>query len=160
MNISDDYKWVRRERFISIDPGVNTGWALFTGESIPENTGVFRTDPDDKTTTEKLFTLKTCFNNLLDSLDPDILVIEDCEYRSSHKGIVSAGSGALSLLSKIVGGYAMLSRCPVILVPAMAWKGNLPEKAVRRRVVTATNTQYREHEQEAVGIGLSIFGNF
>jgi len=159
MSTRIDVSHLKMIDFLSIDPGVNTGWAYWKrGVKVPAKTGIFRIDKDDKTPIEKLKTLAHNYRKLVDFFCPGAIIIEDCEYRgNSRKGQASAASGALALLSKIVGGYAMMPERPTILIPAIQWKGNLPGTVVDQRVHRETGIHYREHEREAVGIGLHVW---
>jgi hypothetical protein len=157
MNIKD-FKWILHHHYMTVDPGVNTGWCYVRRNSAPI-TGVFRGECH-MNHSGQLNCLGIKFRQVIDAYRPKVVIIEDSEFRpGSRKGQVSAASGALLLLSKIVGGYTMLADIPV-LMPAYVWKGNLPEEVVARRVYKATGKQYREHEQEAVGIHLALAGRF
>lgn len=155
----NEIRWVRAHRCLTVDPGIHTGWALFNRRFSPSDSGVFSV-PNDTTQERRLFELGRLFLDVIMNTEPDVIVVEDAEYRSgSRKSRASQAHGSLSLLMKIVGGYSMMYDS-VLLLPAREWKGNLSDEAVARRVFLTLRRQYRQHEQEAVGIGLAIYGTF
>lgn len=153
-----DYNWLTSHRFMTFDPGVHTGWALFDDSVIPMDTGLFSVVSGKAINEETVLkNLGLQFESVVCRFSPEFTVIENAEFRESRKGRVSAASGALGLLQKIIGGYVMISDNP-ILIRAQMWKGNMDDTAVDQRVVRSIEREYRRHETEAVGIGLAIFG--
>ena len=156
-----ELNWIIKYRFMTVDPGVITGWAMFDGIAAPTATGLIKAGESVKIDVHRLQSLAEQYRRIIEVYKPDIVVIEDAEFRpGSGTSRKSVASGALALLEKIVGGYVMLSgRC--VLLPAYAWKGSLPDTSenpvVSKRIVSATGIQYREHERDAVGIGLAIW---
>ena len=74
----------------------------------------------------------------------------------------AAASGDLFRLTYQVGVLAdaldrVFERLPILLSPH-EWKGQLDKKALAARIWRALETKYRDHEADAVGIGLHIQG--
>ncbi len=151
----------RLHNFMAVDPGVNTGWAYWWGNTIiPRNTGVFRAPSPKNGLENRLRFMFNKYTNLMTIYRPAFVVIEGTEDWGSAKSRVSSLSGALQLLSWLVGGYAALSPAFIIKMPR-EWKGGLNDRALELRIARAlgqTPGVYREHEQEAVGLGLSQLG--
>lgn len=160
---------------ITIDPGIDAlGWALwdkyrskhFKKLTAPIDSGVLRTNSKqswlDKTDEMSL--------ELLDLLEPltrrmkcDTLACEMPKYMESAKGRVAARSDALVKLVFMVGRIAQLRdelNMQFIPVAVGEWNGQLPKKIMEARVTKRLGIKYREHEYDAVGIGLHLKGFF
>jgi hypothetical protein len=142
---------------LAVDPGVTTGWAFWRrpadGYWRPTHTGLFRSTNTRLPTETRLRKLFNYFDEIHDAYDPYVTVIESTE----DQGPLRGSRGALHLLGWIVGGYAARSR-DFLLIRPREWKGNMEATAVELRVRRATGQTYREHEREAVGLGLGWMG--
>jgi hypothetical protein len=157
-------------KFMAIDPGVNTGWAYWGAKDtiVPEDTGVFRAPGfKERGLEQRLHFMFKEFTKLMEMYQPNFVVIESTEDWGNQKSRVSSLSGALQLLSWLVGGYAALSPAFMLKLPR-EWKGGLSAKALELRIarafkkewladgIVATDIKFIEHTQEAVGLGLSV----
>lgn len=144
---------------LTIDPGVNTGWAVWQ-DSSPEPlfTGVFSA-PEGNNFEGKIMYLMLQFRNLIQMYEPELTVIEGVEQLGSSKSRAAGASGALIKLAYIVGVYCATARF-FKLMNAHEWKGNMDDKGVSMRVKRRLGKDYRRHEVEAVGIGLAVRGQF
>jgi len=104
-----------------------------------------------------------CVEEWLGMTAPSIIVcIEAPElWTGSAKSIASAASGKLLKLAYLVGGmvhvcHQMEIEC-VHLSPG-DWKGQLPKEAMQKRVTRMLGCTFKEHEYDAVGMGLSAMG--
>lgn len=148
--------------FMTFDPGVNTGWAHWDSRDTlyPAHTGIFHAPGPETPMETRLRFLYTRFRELIDRYDPNFTVIEGTEDWGTAKSRASSQSGALQLLSYIVGGYGALSPAFIIRMPK-EWKGGLNDKALELRIARALKQKpggavYVEHIREAVGLGLSM----
>lgn len=147
--------------FLTVDPGVNTGWAYWglTDNLQPMTYGVFRAPGPDTGLEQRLRHMYREFQNLMGKYKPNFVVIEGAEDWGDVQSRLSSASGALQLLSFLVGGYAALSLPVFIIKMPREWKGGLPKKALELRIARALGQDpglYPEHAREAVGIGLSM----
>lgn len=91
------------------------------------------------------------------------VVIEFAEmWGNSARSLQAAKKGDLFRLAYLVGAlgeaaYALCDRKPVIVRPTV-WKGDMPKDVMKRRVRRALHRKYKEHEYDAVAIGLRIMG--
>lgn len=144
---------------MTVDPGMNTGWAYWHGDSNPA-TGVFRFKKKNHsaTTEQQLVYMWWEWSQLLNSLQPSIVYIEDCTTFASLVSSTASLRGDLSKLSKLIGGYA----CQCMLYNIKfelwhpRWKGTMKEDVVHRRVQRALGRKYRNHEVIAVAMGLKL----
>lgn len=146
---------------MAVDPGVNTGWAYWEhGEPdiVPTNTGVIRAaivEGDDDRQYRSLFQK---FSDILMITDPTVVIIESTGFwKNSPRSRRSAAAGSLVKLTMICGGLCALSPAFRTVAP-MTWKGNLPDDVLEKRILKLTGSSYREHEREAVGLGLYYAG--
>jgi Holliday junction resolvasome RuvABC endonuclease subunit len=151
---------------LTVDPGNHTGYAYWFGTDDPA-TGQFNI-PRKKTVVlphEKFDHMMSNFHAILESFNPHVVVIEDVRvYGSSAVSMASATRGDLIGLARLVGGYCECCRGRSIryqLIPAVAWKGQMPDAAVRVHVQTVLGREYKsEHVISALGIGLSKSRHF
>ena len=92
-----------------------------------------------------------------------ILIEKPQVWPDSAKSAAAAASGNLLKLVMLVGGMRQTIRSvsldiEIILVPPGRRKGQLSKPALRKRVVKALGEPYREHERDAVGMGLAVQG--
>lgn len=141
------------------DPGFNTGIAFWKdwGEVIPSRTTVLRA-PEEGSDVERMKALFEAYSVTMLAMNPDLVYIENSGYwDSSARSRRSLGSGALTKLTLIVGGLVALSLPNVRLINPIDWKGTLKKDILIARIRIATDgLEYRDHEREAVGLGLSV----
>lgn len=149
-------------KVITVDTGWNTGWAYWE-KSIPITGSIILPSGMRGTrclTEEKLCYMWDHFDRLLYRLKPRSVVLESTEYwGDSLKSVTSHKSGDVHTLTLLVGGYAKSLKdmtIPFTLLPARAWKGNMTDDQVARRVQYIMKKTYESfHVYDAVGIGLS-----
>ena len=146
--------------FLAIDPGVNTGWAYWGEDDRldPRYTGVFHAPKAEMGLEQRLKEMYSQFQRLVEWCKPlNFVIIEGTEDWGTAQSRVSSASGALQLLSYLVGGYAALSPAFIIRMPR-EWKGGLNKKALELRIERAlgNGVRFPEHTREAVGLGLSL----
>lgn len=147
---------------MTVDPGANTGWAFWTGTAkTPDHTGVFSTTGGAREA--RLVELFAKFEILVARLNPRGAIIEGVEFwGGSLTSTTAAKTGDLFQLAYTVGGYVEVLRrvgVPVQIIPARLWKGQLDKVAIHARIQMALRRDYREHEADAVAMGLSIRGH-
>ena len=95
---------------------------------------------------------------------PAFIVIEKPEVWPSGKSLAGAMSGNLLKLVMFVGGLRQVTRriacleAEIVLVAPGEWKGQLKKPALKKRIERALGKPYREHERDAVGMGLAVQG--
>lgn len=152
------------ENFISVDPGVNTGYAFFENEELSVH-GCFKIKKLKGITKDKHDQLKELWNHfipLVEALKPEIVYIECVElWEASVKSKTSAVRGDLFKLSYLIGGYCRIchERNISFVLVSPLWKGQLSKDALKSRVekmlgITFTN----QHTVDAVGLGLNRLG--
>jgi hypothetical protein len=154
------------DQVLTVDPGYNTGWAYWKEGSVIQ-TGLIRAPvrADCKTIVERLDLIWSTF--ALDCFEPPLAprraIIESVElWGGSAKSQMSAQRGDLMSLSYCVGGLmeiCLREHIKVSLVPALKWKGQLPNSALKLRIKRAIDMEFpSEHIDCAVGIGLAEMG--
>lgn len=148
-------------KILTIDPGMNTGWAMWQYGDEPISTGVFR----QAKFKNKVLPLRAQLNSLWEQfgmlmlqLRPDEVIIESAGFwPGASKSHAALFSGDLTKMLLLIGGYchkASSVRIPWELVEPSKWKGQLTETALHARIERRIGKTFRQHEQEAVGIGL------
>jgi hypothetical protein len=151
-------------KVLTVDPGLGTGWAYWTGNLKPE-TGVFKmkrkkTDGDE-------VILNTAIENFRQVLKKyegriDACHIEKMEtWASSHKSMMATLRGDLMLVEGIAKSYGTLcavSGIKYFYIKARQWKGQLPDDIVDLRIERVNGISYPQHISSAVGMGMSLMG--
>lgn len=152
------------QKFLTIDPGMTTGWAYWGNKTLPE-VGEFEISKEYNTLNKKFGYLWAQFDVLLKSKHPLKVYIESVEYyKFSAKSEVSVASGSLFTLAYLIGGYCNLCFENFInfqLIPFKEWGGQLTPKAVQAQVNLLTKKDWGnipEHVYDAIGMGLYIKG--
>ena len=148
-------------RTLTVDPGMNTGWAFWDGHIIPKATGVFRIQRIKKSVISESAQLQELwmqFKNILEFFNPQLVIIENTSWwPGSVKSFAAINSGDLRKLTLLTGGYCLYANiydAEWELVIPSKWKGQLTDKALKAHIKLKIHKEYRQHEQEAVGIGL------
>ena len=166
LNLKEHGSWTK---VLIVDPGVSgTGWAYWLDISRDGNRSAnmpFLSDSKipKKTGFDAVEILWAWFDGVVDVLRPKIVVIEFPElWSSSGVSLSSAAKGDLFKLTYLIGGFGRIvskrtNRAPVLVTPT-EWKGQLPKKAVDARIKRSLGKKYKNHESDAVGMGLCLQG--
>lgn len=145
---------------VSVDPGFNTAVAYWAGDELV-STVIFRA-PQGLTTMERLAYLFTKFTEALEGDDNmETVYIEGVRSFQSARSWASSTRGNLATLAYIVGGYIHICQAFELKVAVInpKWKGQLTDHALEQRIKRAgIDLPLREHEREAIGLGLSVAG--
>lgn len=167
------------ETVLTIDPGIKgLGYALWPdfGETVvgkdciePLITDVIII-PRKKKARERDWTMKVDWfvNQLRGAMSafpeyPELAFIEFPEVYNTAKSDMASKKGDLFILAFMAGCLTeSLSDygCKSELVPPSKWKGQMGKKAVHARIMKRLGVKYREHEADAVGLGLWVQGRF
>ncbi len=153
------------EKIMTIDPGIlASGWAFFPRirrNSAPVNfsCGVVRAHKG--LWQEKASTIVKRLSHYLEFHKPTFVV---CEFPSfwgqSATSHASTAKGSLFKLSYLVGRIeehcAKIGIRHVACITPQEWKGQLPKEVVQSRLIEHYGRRFRDHEADAVGIGLAI----
>ena len=148
---------------ITVDPGVNTGWVYWLPNSyLPCGSGVLRCAPLIKNKMEKLADMWHKFHFVLIKYRPSIVVIEGVQlWASSLESVTSAKRGDSFFLSYIIGGYAheaYKQSIEFVILTPNEWKGQQTKEAIDYKINATLSNKYRDHESDAVGMGLALRG--
>jgi hypothetical protein len=141
----------------AIDPGLHTGIAYFSSDTIVPEIMDFNVDYRAKTTSEKLDSLLIKLDIIgLYKLKIEWVVIEGVEvWAGSLKSMTAAMRGNLSLLAYIVGAYYHYFSDLNTEIISPRWKGQLTYTALDEWVYRINGKHYQsEHIRAAVGLGL------
>ena len=150
---------------IAIDPGINTGVAVFKDKTSLPETHVFSVEKFCKTHEDKLLSLCQQLNKALSIYETRgaLVLIEGVQVWGSAVSHAAAARGDLSFLAYIVGVYYTL--CAVeysvetLIIKPTDWKGQLTETALREWIRRDTGMVYEnEHVLSAVGLGILTKG--
>lgn len=162
-------------RVLFVDPGIGgTGLALFAklaavGKKpwMPVMTEML--EPKSKHWQAKIEEVCSWFSGIVHALDARLVVIEmpetwggDARSYAATTKQTKGEPAPLFKLTYLVGGMgeiarqATLSR-PLLISPRL-WKGQLPKEVVHKRIFQTWGNKYREHEADAVGMGLAAQG--
>jgi len=142
-----------------VDTGIHTGYALFNGTVNPL-TGIINHEAALRKTKENYIRFAgETFANLLDSLTPAHVTLEEPElWSGSLKSQVAGETGALFHLQTCVITYAdrcAIKNIPFTLVSPGAWKGQLTKEATDYRIKLISGKVYdNEHIADSVAMGL------
>lgn len=168
------------DRVVCIDPGLGgTGWAFWArlghvepGDPAlsPKETGVLR-PPKGERWQNQCHSLAASVAGMLRGFNAGAVVLEMPEvWAGSATGMASATHSAkegepadLCKLLYLVGvlGAAVFGSgagLPILISPK-EWKGQLAKDAIARRIMAALpGASFRDHEWDAVGMGLAAQG--
>lgn len=147
---------------LTVDPGMNTGWAFWSGLATrPIEYG--QITARHKGLTEDLAFLFQRFGELRKAeWNFQRVVIEyPGLWGSSAASMASAASGDLIKLAAVVGGYAAIAvrdwTAEITLISPYLWMKQMSKDAVKLRVQRATGIEERSsHVNDAIGIGLHL----
>ena len=158
-------------KVLTVDPGIGgTGWAYWLEISRTGDRNVTtpflsdaKTPRRGRTGFDAAVDMWSWFNGVIDILRPEITVMEFPElWSSSGLSQGSAAKGDLFKLTYLIGGFGKIvstrtGKAPVLVLPA-GWKGQLPKKVINARIKLSLGKKYKNHESDAVGIGLCLQG--
>jgi Holliday junction resolvasome RuvABC endonuclease subunit len=161
-------------RVMFVDPGLGgTGWAFFAcisrgqGAQPPVATGVIRGGEKEGWQSQcHSIGAMLCAQCLAGKIQtvvlemPELWTSATSHASATHKA--RAGEPAdLFKLTYLVGVLAAsvvsYVGLPVLIAP-QTWKGQLPKEVVHERIKKALGIKYKEHEADAVGMGLAAQG--
>ncbi|KKN74288.1 hypothetical protein LCGC14_0392270 [marine sediment metagenome] len=157
---------------MTVDPSIDAcGWAVFSGYDgpgfnkleRPTDSGVIRSSAKVLWANKALRIADKFEGVLREHHGVDHVAIELPKYLDTRKGRVAARSEAFTKLVFVVGCLAkVVVDCEynLIFVPVGKWNGQLEKKLMTERVTKLMKQKYREHETDAVGIGLHLKGWF
>lgn len=149
---------------VFVDTGINTGVAVgdLNGLDVVHHC-VLRAPVKSE---DKLDQMIKRFSAALDEIrcrfSVEFVKIEGTEmWSGSLTSQTSAASGDLFKLAYMAGAYYTICAFACIraqIIPAQAWKGQLPKAAVHDRIHRRLGLRYPEHTADAVGMYLSHMG--
>ena len=152
------------DKVLTVDPGMTTAWAYWEKKRFPYQPLVdsFNTETGAPIE-EQAEELWRSFQTLIYHHIPEKCYIEGVEvWTKSLRSNVASKTGKLFKLAFIIGGYCRLCQERGIefqIINPSKWKGQLNDKAIKRRVLRVNKNQYRnQHITDAVAMGFSIMG--
>lgn len=147
--------------FLSIDPGVIFGYAIFNDREVrPEIFGIY-TPKRTADWLERCRESSVYIGKLIQDHRPDLCLCEWPAYRESDTGRAAAASDSLVKLSVMVGMIVEQCRRWAVdfkPIPVPVWMGNMAEHMIQRRVQRimgySLEQMPKSHALDAVGIGL------
>ena len=161
----------------AIDPGVHsTGWALMnlsdkSQQPLVRSSGVIR-EPNNRPWLDCADAVSATLLKLLQDNWVKRVAIEQPQiWTADSSSLASAARGDLFKLAVLVGDIighlrvGLQNRVEIRLVTPNEWKGQLPKPVVMERVRTILGynnpaCRLRDHETDAIAIGLYVFGVF
>ena len=156
-----------------VDPGLGgTGWAywdhlvrqpeVLPTATRPDAVGVIKASRA-ATWLGRAQKIADGFTYDMDPYHPEIIVFEFQQLWTDSSTSMAAGArGDLFKLSFLTGMLAAISQevaeAEIVLVTPSQWKGQLSKVAVRRRIKRALGKRYKDHIEDAVGMGLKVQG--
>ncbi len=149
---------------LSIDPGVQTGWALWSSDWKLLSHGIIKApnkvkEFDTRINIIGLELRAICRNNFVKQV-----YMEYPAFFGSTAGRMVAGRGDLVKLTYMAGalqGYLNSMGLWVERIEVNRWKGSLPKDVVIKRIQKILpNCKATSHDADAIGIGLYAAGKF
>lgn len=154
--------------FISVDPGWNTGLAVWTGsDNLPYCTDII-VEPTRlkilKLEEDRIEWMLKKFEAFVKARSEYVkdVYIEGAElWSSSVRSMAAAQKGDTFGLAYIIGGYMQICYSyglhPKVINPTK-WKAQLSKDKLIERLKRLYDVEYKEHTREAVGLGLWVKG--
>ena len=164
------------DKTITIDPGWNTGIAVWNGTLDPSCCLIKEPAKNSKIKIEtvRLNYMFEKFNSVITDFlkhtELQLAYIEGVELWSMNpRSVASAARGDTFTLAYLIGGYIRILQekeiCVRVVYPRgdkkkgrKMWKGQMSAKMVHSRIFRINGISYPEHIREAVGIGFSVIG--
>ncbi len=155
------------EQVVTVDPGRGgTGWAAwkcveYGRPRTPHDFGVI--DVRDMSERNALEIVWSQLDSIIAAEHCTTLVIESTAlWGGSARSQAAAATGELFITARLIGGIERIAQQRgvyyVVLPRAQDWKGQLPKRVVKARVLKKLGVKCRNHEADAVGIGLAAMG--
>jgi len=157
-------------KILAVDVGLNTGLAYFTSKKdLKPEVYLLRVIKITVTHEDKITKLSESFYNFIRHIRKeyrglDLVLIEGVEfYGNSLKSVTATRRGDLFFLAYLVGAY-----CNVCVQHDLKfkiqtfnqWGGQMTAEVINNRVKRAIGKTYKtQHENDAVAMGLSYYGN-
>jgi len=146
---------MKKNFLISIDPGENTGWAIWDHKKNLLQSGWYQNS--------NLIYLQNRFESILQRYPTESVVIEDARMMGAR---TIASNKRFIILCKIIGVYeAILQKMKIdyTLISVQKWKGSLSNKILRLWIERILEEDFftifpSVHTLCAVGIGLHKLG--
>ncbi len=167
-----DKMLVELTNVLTLDPGIyDTGWAVWPflsnqpGDMVyrPSQTGVSHIVRKGNSVRKASNTQCAWLRSVIQIHNINCVIIEQAEvWGGSARSQASATSGDLVKLITLIGRYDQVAaeECSAdpVLVTVKEWKGQLSKDAVKQRIRRAIDEEYKSHDADAVGMGLSAQG--
>lgn len=151
-------------KFMTIDPGVNMGFAVFSPDQVtPIDTHLIKVPKDSKWLATKaiVFSGTKKFLEQWKAKELQHCFIEQPQFFSSALGLVAAKSDALLKLihiAAITEYQANELNIETKMLRIVDWKGQLSKEQVSWRIGKILGASFPNHIADAVGMGLYLKG--
>lgn len=149
-------------RTLTVDCGLHTGWAYWSGTNKPEY-GEFSTKEKDHFQQRSDLSNKFYLTQL--TYKPKTVYLEGTQAYSSMISQTAIRKGTLFELSYLIGRYeescfqSQILDCKIINAPE--WKGQMSKEITAAKIKMLNGITYpSEHITDAVGMGFGIIGAF
>lgn len=147
-------------RIITIDPGLNTGIAIWKGDDLPITDEII-CPSKIKLWKDRLQYMWNRFDYRLHQHDVNMVYIEDTSYYEGNETSRQAlKRGDLFHLNGLSHGYAALCSnygSDFDIIPSFQWKGQMSKLATAERIFQINGQRYSsDHITDAVGLGFGI----
>lgn len=148
--------------YLTIDPGsIGIGYAIWSNaQQYPIYTGCL--ELKSGSFQERLELLINAFDFLIKDIAPVHVYCEEPHYFDTHTGYKSAKREDFTKLVTSYGAIfatCILKHCTWHPVSIAKWKGQAPKEVIHARIKrTLPEKDYKDHEADAVGIGLYLRG--
>jgi len=160
----DTKKLACRNQLLCIDPGLGgTGlafWDRLDQDLLPTETHVIKCSQNIKDLVDRCDVIATKIEQKSPWFPRYALIEFPKPMASQKKGIASLLKGDLLKLSYLCGVLAdrlTQMSCTVHLITP-DWKGSMNKKVLARRLTKALGRTFKNHEADAVGMGLALMG--
>lgn len=149
-------------RWISIDPGFNTGVAVWDKKGELVYTQLIREVKTDELPL-RILSMTMQLEKICDTYDPNLVLIEGVYlFGEATRSKAAARRGDLFKLAYIVGAYIQVASnytTYIQVLNANQWKGQLPDQVIKKRVLKFTGLCFgNQHVPDAIGIGMNHMG--
>lgn len=129
--------------WMTIDPGINLGWALFSGKKLKEYGTI---SGKGKTWDDKV-------QYVIDDL-PHFPIEKLFIEWPSFQSMEAQNTGSIIKLAYLIGRVQERLDTTTELIPVIVWKGNLPKEVTQERAeVFFQKKGFKSHAADAVALG-------
>jgi len=146
-----------------VDPGFFTGITFFE-DGFQTIQLELSKDTKEAQLKDKHIELWKDFKSIINLKDPQKVYFEDVTVRDDQQSLVSAKSGNLLKLDRLLGGYQAI--CTMLDIPystirVVDWKGNMNDEQVQHRIKWLTGLEFDSpHVADSFGMSLNEMGIF